>query len=128
MAEVCDVHLAFIERNRSVSLYRQRKSLLNQLCKYRIGEWNQKRIPGKGELVVKIRGAVLTRGHVEQYLDHRRSMPSQRTDKPLGDKVRRAAVIAIKACWNWVAHTAADGGGGLLPEDHFDRPSLCKIR
>jgi len=124
VAEVCDVHLAFIERNRSAALYRQRKSLLNQLCNHCVGDWNQQRLPGKGELVGKLRGTVLARGHVDQYLDHRRSMPSRQTGKPLGDKARRAVVIAIKACWNWAANTADDGGGGLLPEDH--RP-LAKL-
>ena len=66
VAKVCDVHLAFIERNPSTALYRQRKSLLNQLCNHRVGDWNQQRLPGKSRVVRKLRGTALTRGHVEQ--------------------------------------------------------------
>ena len=60
----------------------------------------------------------MSRSHVEQYLQHRRETPSEKTGQPVGDKMLRGIVVAIKACWNWAADEPVDGGGGLLLLGH----------
>jgi integrase len=118
VATVCDDHLDWVKRHRSDALYRQRKCLLNQWCNHRVGELAGRRLPGHGEQVGRLRAHAITRQHVEEYLEYRGHTLCKQTGKPLGDKARRAIVIAVKACWNWAANTIEDGGGGLLSEDH----------
>ncbi len=117
VAEVCDAHLQFVQDNRSDALYKQRKCILNGFCNFRVGHHNGETLPGCGYLIGQLRARMVTRSHVEAYLHHRRTTPSDKTGKPLGDKGLRHIVIAVKACWNWAADSVEDGGGGLLPDE-----------
>ncbi|TWU00500.1 Phage integrase family protein [Botrimarina colliarenosi] len=118
VAEVCSRHLEWVLKNRSASLFHQRKSLLNGFCNFRIGEHNSARLPGAGLLVGELRAVKIVRAHVEAYLEHCRTTPSKKTGKPFGDKALRHIVVALKATWNWAADSTEDGGGELLPPDH----------
>lgn len=118
VAEVCSRHLEWAQKNRSNNLFRQRKSLLNGLCNFRIDERNGARLPGYGLLVGELRADKLVRGHIEAYLEYCRTTPSKRTGKPFGDKALRHIVVAVKATWNWAADPEEDGGAGLLAPDH----------
>jgi integrase len=124
VAETCDRHLRWIQRERSPALLSQRTSVLNHWCNHVVDLFDGQRLPGHGKLIGRLRATVITRAHVEQYLQHRRENPSEHTGRPLGDKGQRAIVIAVKACWNWAADETIDGGGGLLPPEH--RP-LAKL-
>ncbi len=124
VAELCDWHLKWVRTERSAALLKQRKSILNSWCNHTLGAWNGQQLAGHGQLVGRLAAEVITRSHVEQYLHHRCTNPSDSTGKPLGDKARRAHVIALKATWNWGADTAEDGGASLLPAGH--RP-LAKL-
>jgi hypothetical protein len=117
VVEICNAHLQFVQDNRSDALYKQRKCILNGFCNYRVCQQNGEALPGRGYLVGQLRARIVTRSHVEAYLHHRRTTPSAKTGKPLGDKGLRHIVIAVKACWNWAADSAEDGGGGLLPDE-----------
>lgn len=118
VAEVCDSHLQWVKLQRSDALYKQRKCLLNAFCNYRVGEFGGEKLPGAGRIIGQLRAKIITRRHVEAYLQHRRTTNSVKTGKPLGDKGLRSIVVALKATWNWAADELEDGGGGLLPPDH----------
>ena len=99
------------------ALYSQRKCILNGFCNFRIGQHDGERLPGFGYLIGQLRATVITRSHVEAYLHLRRTTPSDKTGKPIGDKALRHIIVAVKACWNWAADSTDDGGGGILPGD-----------
>lgn len=124
VAEVCDAHLQWVISKRSDALYRQRRSVLENFCNHVVGEYQDEKIPGYGKSIASLRATCLMRSHLEQYLEHRSTTPSNQTGRPLGDKSLRAIVISCKACWNWAAESREDGGGGFLAEDH--RP-LAKL-
>jgi integrase len=124
VAETCDLHLRWVRSARSVALLQQRASILNHWCNHVVGLSCGKRLPGHGKQIGRLRATVITRAHVEQYLDYRRRTPSKQTGRPPGDHSLRGIVIALKACWNWAADNAADGGGGIFSPQH--RP-LAKL-
>jgi len=126
VAEICDSHLLWAKNKRSPALFRQRQSILNHWCNHLIDVCNGKKLPGHGKPIGRLRGTILSREHVEQYLHHRRTIPCKKTGRPLGDKAIRGTVIALKACWNWAANTGEDDGGGLLPEDHRPLTKLSR--
>jgi integrase len=124
VAEVCDQHLKWVRSERSAALLKQRKSILNFWCNHIVNTWNDEQLIGHGKKIGLLRADAITRRHVEQFLHHRCTTPSKRTKKPLGDKARRAIVIALKKTWNWAADSVEDGGGALFPATH--RP-LAKL-
>ncbi len=124
VAEVCDAHLKWVQIERSEATFKQRRALLNHWCRYTVAEHRDDRLPGHGKKLGYLRATVVNRRHVEQYLDHRRIEPSERTGRPLSDKALRAIVVALKACWNWAADSIEDGGGGFFEDSH--RP-LAKL-
>lgn len=126
VAEICDLHLRWVHDERSPALLRQRASILNHWCNHVVDCHGGQRLVGHGKTIGRLRATVITRAHVEQYLQHRCTTPSQHTGRPLGDKGRRAIVIALKACWNWAACSVADSGAGLLPADHFPLAKLAR--
>jgi hypothetical protein len=119
---ICASHLRWVRRQRSNALFRQRRSLLRKFCHHLVGSGGVTQLAGQGAALGYLRASLLTRGHVEDYLQFRTSETT--SSDPIADKTRRAIVIALKACWNWVATAVDDGGGGLLPDEH--RP-LAKL-
>jgi hypothetical protein len=78
---------------------------------------------GQGHSVgYNIRTSLISRRHVEDYLLARAAPSTPRG--PIGDKTRRAIVIALKACWNWAADDLEDGGGGYFEEEHRPQAKL----
>lgn len=73
--------------------------------------------------VGRLAAEAITRAHVEQYLHHRCTPPSESTGKMLGDKARRAHIIALKATWNWGADTDEDGEPVCSPPVIVPSPS-----
>ncbi len=118
VAEICDRHLGFVKNERSDALYKQRKCLLNGLCNHVVDLYRDRQLAGHGQKLGMLRSERLSRSHVEQYLQTRRETPSKKTGKPVGDKMLRGIVVSVKACWNWAADEAEDGGGGLLVPGH----------
>jgi len=110
VAKLCDLHLLWVRSERSDALLKQRKSILNSWCNHLVG----RQLAGHGQKIGKLCSSVITRLHAEQYLAYRCSQPTKKTKRPLGDKARRAHVIALKATWNWAADSVDDGGGGLI--------------
>jgi integrase len=117
VVEICNAHLQFAKDNRSDALYKQRKSILTGFCNFRVGNHYGERLTGHGHLVGQLRAKIITRAHVEAYLQFKRNTPTAKTGRPLGEQALRHIVIAVKACWNWAADAVQDGGGGLLPAD-----------
>ena len=120
--EVCSRHLDWVQPNRSKKLYECRRSILNAWCNHPV---TSPALVGRGKLTGEMPADLITRKHLEEYLQVVETTPSTRTGRPPGPVALRAIVVAVKATWNWAADTEEDGGGGLLPED---RRPLAKVQ
>lgn len=114
-ADVCDQHLDTIPV--TDRLYKQRKSILKGFINHRVGRYRGRKLPYHGKKIGTIPAHRLVRAHLEQYLEHVATVPSERTKKPLGPTSLRSIVIAVKRTFNWAADGEEDGGGGLIPDD-----------
>ena len=90
--EICDRHLEWIQKHRSIALYKQRKHFLEHWCEFEVGKASARTKIGD------LPYTQVTQAELEAWLD-------QLVVDKLSQSTRRAAQTAVKACWNWAAKT-----------------------
>lgn len=97
---VCDLHLDWLQANRSEDLYKQRQYLLSKWCDFEVGQ-GRDRTP-----VGDLPAIQVTAGHLLAWKDHL-------YEAGMGDTTVQHALAAVKSCWYWAAkhgHLPADWG------------------
>jgi integrase len=110
--EVCDLHLDWVQKNRSDALYKQRKHFLDRWCDFNVAKG------GRSALVRDLPYTQISQENLEEWLDHLLAVGE------LGMTSRSSAQTAVKACWNWAAKDAK----GPLPRDFRPFLDMPKIQ
>ena len=108
--EVCDRHLDWVQKNRSVDTYKQRRHFLERWCDFEVG-----RARADGPTIGDLPYNQVTQNDLTDWIENL-------ADVKLGKTTQRAAQTAIKACWNWAASDAS----GPLPPAIFARLRVCQ--
>jgi integrase len=109
-AEVlCDLHLDWLQKNRSADLYKQRRYLLSKWCDFEIGQGRD-------------RQAVGDTAAVQVLADHLVAWKQHLYERKLGDATVQHGLAAVKSCWYWGARH------GHLPTDHKPFQTVEKIK
>jgi integrase len=109
-AEVlCDLHLDWIQANRSEELYKQRQYLLSLWCDFEVGQGRERRAVGDSAAL-----------HVAA--DHLLAWKDYLLTQDFGHVTVQHALAAVKSCWYWGARY------GHLPQDWKPFQTVEKIK
>ena len=106
---LCDRHLDWLQKNRSLDLYRQRQYLLSKWCDFEVGQ-GRDRAP-----VAELPAVRVTADHLLAWKEHL-------YEQKLGDSTVQHALAAVKSCWYWGARH------GHLPEGCKPFQTVEKIK
>jgi len=85
---LCDLHLDWLQANRSRDLYKQRQYLLSKWCDFAVGKGRERNLIGD-----------LAAAHVSA--DQLLAWKQHLYDQDLGDVTVQHALAAVKSCWYW---------------------------
>ncbi len=109
-AEVlCDLHLDWLQKNRSEDLYKQRQYLLSKWCDFEIGQGANRR---------PIADIAARQIQADDLLAWKQNLLS----KKLGETTIQHALAAVKSCWYWGARH------GHLPHDFKPFTTVEKLK
>jgi integrase len=84
----CDLHLDWLQANRSQGLYKQRQYLLSKWCDFPVGHGRDRTLVGE-------------RAAVQVTADHLLAWKQALYEEGLQDVTVQHALAAVKSCWYW---------------------------
>ncbi|OAI45575.1 hypothetical protein AYO44_12805 [Planctomycetaceae bacterium SCGC AG-212-F19] len=106
---LCDLHLDWLEKERSEDLYKQRQYLLSKWCDFEVGNGVNRR---------PIADIAARQLHANDLLAWKQEL----LDKKLGETTIQHALAAVKSCWYWGARH------GHLPQDFKPFATVEKLK